>query len=35
LSRAGALHVDGGDFFGSAKLSEWDPETLMERPFVQ
>ncbi|WP_137125955.1 hypothetical protein [Roseomonas sp. HF4] len=28
----GALHVYGGDFFG-AERSEWDPETLDERPF--
>lgn len=27
-----ALHVYGGDFFG-AERSEWDPETLVERPF--
>jgi predicted metal-dependent enzyme (double-stranded beta helix superfamily) len=27
-----ALHVYGGDFFG-AERSEWDPETLSERPF--
>ncbi len=28
----GAIHVYGGDFFGTAR-SEWDPETLCERPF--
>jgi predicted metal-dependent enzyme (double-stranded beta helix superfamily) len=28
----GALQVYGGDFF-AAKRSEWDPETLLERPF--
>lgn len=28
----GALHVYGGDFF-DAPRSEWDPETLEERPF--
>ena len=28
----GALHVYGGDFFG-AERSEWDPESLRERPF--
>ena len=28
----GALHVYGGGFFG-VKRSEWDPETLQERPF--
>ena len=28
----GALHVYGGDFFG-AERSEWDPETLDERPY--
>jgi predicted metal-dependent enzyme (double-stranded beta helix superfamily) len=28
----GAIHVYGGDFFG-IKRSEWDPETLHERPF--
>ncbi len=28
----GALQVYGGDFFGAAR-SEWDPETLRERPF--
>jgi predicted metal-dependent enzyme (double-stranded beta helix superfamily) len=30
--RTGAIHVYGGDFFGTAR-SEWDPETLSERPF--
>ena len=28
----GAIHVYGGDFFG-IRRSEWDPETLLERPF--
>jgi len=28
----GAIHVYGGDFFGIAR-SEWDPETLHEKPF--
>ncbi len=28
----GAIHVYGGDFF-TAPRSEWDPETLSERPF--
>jgi predicted metal-dependent enzyme (double-stranded beta helix superfamily) len=28
----GAIHVYGGDFFAVAR-SEWDPETLIERPF--
>ncbi|MEW6272392.1 MAG: hypothetical protein AB1689_24175 [Thermodesulfobacteriota bacterium] len=28
----GAIHVYGGDFFGTPR-SEWDPETLRERPF--
>jgi predicted metal-dependent enzyme (double-stranded beta helix superfamily) len=28
----GALHVYGGDFYGVAR-SEWDPETLLERPY--
>ena len=33
LSRlTGAIHVYGGDFFAAAR-SEWDPETLLERPF--
>jgi predicted metal-dependent enzyme (double-stranded beta helix superfamily) len=27
-----ALHIYGGDFF-EQKRSEWDPETLLERPF--
>ena len=27
-----AIHVYGGDFFG-IKRSEWNPETLLERPF--
>ena len=29
----GAIHVYGGDFFNSARRSEWDPETLTEQPF--
>ena len=28
----GAIHVYGGDFF-AARRSEWDPETLDERPY--
>ena len=28
----GAIHIYGGDFFGTPR-SEWDPETLAERPF--
>lgn len=28
----GAIHVYGGDFFG-AERSEWDPETLQEKPY--
>jgi predicted metal-dependent enzyme (double-stranded beta helix superfamily) len=28
----GAIHVYGGDFFAVTR-SEWDPETLLERPF--
>jgi predicted metal-dependent enzyme (double-stranded beta helix superfamily) len=28
----GAIHVYGGDFF-AARRSEWDPETLSERPY--
>jgi predicted metal-dependent enzyme (double-stranded beta helix superfamily) len=28
----GAIHVYGGDFFGTAR-SEWDPETLIEQPY--
>jgi predicted metal-dependent enzyme (double-stranded beta helix superfamily) len=28
----GAIHVYGGDFF-AMKRSEWDPETLIERPY--
>jgi len=28
----GAIHVYGGDFFGVPR-SEWDPETLAERPY--
>ena len=29
----GAIHFYGGDFFATAGRSEWDPETLRERPF--
>jgi predicted metal-dependent enzyme (double-stranded beta helix superfamily) len=29
----GAIHVYGGDFFATEGRSEWDPETLRERPF--
>lgn len=29
----GAIHVYGGDFFVTAGRSEWDPETLIARPF--
>ncbi len=29
---AGALHIYGGDFFAQAR-SEWDPETLLEKPY--
>jgi predicted metal-dependent enzyme (double-stranded beta helix superfamily) len=33
LSRfTGAIHVYGGDFFAAVR-SEWDPETLTERPY--
>ena len=28
----GAIHVYGGDFF-AAKRSEWDPESLQEKPY--
>jgi len=28
----GALHIYGGDFFGTPR-SDWDPETLKERPY--
>ena len=28
----GAIHVYGGDFY-AAQRSEWDPETLTERPY--
>ena len=28
----GAIHIYGGDFFGMPR-SEWDPETLHERPW--
>jgi predicted metal-dependent enzyme (double-stranded beta helix superfamily) len=28
----GAIHVYGGDFFAVAR-SEWDPQTLLERPY--
>lgn len=29
----GAIHVYGGDFFDPTHRSEWNPETLLERPF--
>ena len=29
---AGAIHIYGGDFFGTSR-SEWDRETLQEQPF--
>jgi predicted metal-dependent enzyme (double-stranded beta helix superfamily) len=29
---SGAIHVYGGDFFGISR-SEWNPETLIERPY--
>ncbi|HEU4429216.1 MAG TPA: hypothetical protein VFT98_10715 [Myxococcota bacterium] len=29
----GAIHVYGGDFFAPTGRSEWDPETLRERPW--
>lgn len=29
----GAIHVYGGDLYGAAGRSEWDPETLRERPY--
>jgi predicted metal-dependent enzyme (double-stranded beta helix superfamily) len=29
----GGLHVYGGDFFDPTHRSEWNPETLLERPF--
>jgi predicted metal-dependent enzyme (double-stranded beta helix superfamily) len=29
----GGLHVYGGDFFDATHRSEWDPESLLERPF--
>ncbi len=33
LSRlTGAIHVYGGDFFATPR-KEWDPETLLERPY--
>jgi predicted metal-dependent enzyme (double-stranded beta helix superfamily) len=33
LSRlTGAIHVYGGDFYAASR-SEWDPETLLERPY--
>jgi predicted metal-dependent enzyme (double-stranded beta helix superfamily) len=33
LSRlSGAIHVYGGDFFGVSR-SEWDPDSLHEKPF--
>jgi len=28
----GAIHVYGGDFFGTER-SEWDPETLLEKSY--
>jgi len=28
----GAIHINGGDFFGTPR-SDWDPETLEERPY--
>lgn len=28
----GAIHIYGGDFFGTPR-SDWDPETLEERPY--
>lgn len=28
----GAIHIYGGDFFATPR-SEWDPETLQERPY--
>lgn len=28
----GAIHIYGGDFFGTPR-SDWDPETMQERPF--
>ena len=28
----GAIHIYGGDFFGTPR-SDWDPDTLQERPF--
>jgi predicted metal-dependent enzyme (double-stranded beta helix superfamily) len=33
LRLTGAIHVYGGDFFDPTHRSEWDPETLLERPF--
>jgi predicted metal-dependent enzyme (double-stranded beta helix superfamily) len=30
---SGALHVYGGDFFMPEGRSEWDPESLLERPY--
>ena len=32
LRLTGAIHVYGGDFYGAVR-SEWDPETLTERPY--
>ena len=29
---AEAIHIYGGDFFAQAR-SEWDPQTLLERPY--
>jgi predicted metal-dependent enzyme (double-stranded beta helix superfamily) len=31
-SFTGAIHIYGGDFFGTPR-SDWDPETLQERPY--
>jgi predicted metal-dependent enzyme (double-stranded beta helix superfamily) len=28
----GAIHIYGGDFFGTPR-SDWDPDTLQERPY--
>jgi hypothetical protein len=33
LRLTGAIHVYGGDFFAAIR-SEWDPETLLARPFI-
>jgi hypothetical protein len=32
LALTGALHIYGGDFFNTPR-SDWDPDTLQERPF--